>query len=188
MACPLSFCHCPLISLPSPPFRMSWESRVLQPTLLSAVPIVWLLMQIGFWRRHDKGWVPLPALLPSAQHQTSPPRGWQCSACPGEAAFDLGAAWSPCRAFQALQTSPLSLGLLQPPWHRLHLRTVPQKCSCPHCSQHRDTDSQHPGTLLCPATGCPAVQVLLICQEHAAHGAHATCGGPSGQCSAATKM
>lgn len=118
MSCPLSFCHCPLISLPSPPFRMSWDSRVLQPTLLSAVPILWLLMQIGFWRRRDKGWVPLPALLPSAQHQTSPPRGWQCSACPGEAAFDLGVDLSPCKAFQVLQTSPLSSGLLQPPWHR----------------------------------------------------------------------
>lgn len=184
MACLLSFCPCPLISLPSPPFRMSWETRVSQPTLLSAVPILWLLMQMGFWRRDDEVWVPLPALLPSAQHQTIPPQGWQC---PAEAAFHLGAALSLCRTFQAPQTSTLSLWL-HPPWHRHALKT-PHNCSCPHCSQHWDTDSQHPGALLvCPATGCPAVQVLLICQEHAAHGAHATHGGPTGECSADTKM
>lgn len=91
--------------------------RGLQPALLSAVPILWLLMQMGFWRRDDEVWVSLPALLPSAQHQTTPPQGWQCLARLGEAAFDLGAALSPCRIFQALQTSTLPLWL-QPPWHR----------------------------------------------------------------------
>lgn len=57
----------------------------------------------------------------------------------------------------------------------------PYKCSHPHCSQHRDTDGQHPGALLAhPATGCSAVQVLPGCQEHPANGACVARGGPTG--------
>lgn len=34
---------------------------------------LWLQMLMGFWGRADEVWVPFPALLPPAQHQSTPP-------------------------------------------------------------------------------------------------------------------